>query len=567
MDPERPGNQVNRVAPRKGLTRRHFLTLLSAGTGTAALGGFLSGCTAAPTPSSPTAAPAVSSPAPPAATKPPATAAAPAPTVAAGPKKGGVLVVAAETNPTGLDPAKVTSLASQSVIELTYDSLFELDPNLSVKPRLCKTYDTPDEKTYVFHLEENVKFSDGSDLTSEDVKFTIERIMDPKTASPRATLFKQVDGVEAVDRNTVRLTTKTPFAPLINMLAWSFNQIVSKKFVESKGGNIDQVTMGSGPFKLTEYVPDRTLKFERNPYYWRKDRPLLDGMLWKVIPDDQGRVAALRAKDVDDAWFLDPKVADLFRGSSDYILYEVPVLTHGTTWINCSKPPLDNPKVRQAMSYAINRQEFVDTVLFGKGEVTGPIPAPEKEWALPVSEYPSYKQDVAKAKALLAEAGVPNGFSVTLKVSPQYVLDTGNAQVLQRQLRAIGIDVRLESVEWGNLLSAWTKSDFEMLNLLMLGQPDPDGYTWGRFHSQSAGNYAKIKDADLDVLLDKQRTTIDRAARKQVLADAQRKIVELSPMLFYYCYYVWGIVRPYVKGMTPMANSSGIYLANVWLDK
>ena len=545
MSTEQPGAEgyLRDIA----LSRRRFLSLLSMGAGALALEGLLSGCGPAVTPTAPV--PTV------------------APTKAAGPKKGGILVTAAETNPTGLDPHKITSLASQSVVEQTYDSLFELDANLKVVPRLCKSYETPDERTYILHLEENVKFSDGTDLTSEDVKFSIERILDPKTASPRASLFTQVDKVEAVDKSTVRITTKVAYAPMINALASAFNQIVSKKFVESKGGNIDQVTMGSGPFKVAEYIPDQIIRFERNPYYWRKDRPLLDGITSKIIPDDQGRVAALRAKDVDEAWFIDAKVADLFKGDPEYVVYEVPVLTHATTWINCSKPPLNNVKVRQALSYALNRQEFLDTVAFGKGVVTGPIPAPEKEWALPLSEYPSYKQDIAKAKSLLAEAGYPNWFSVTLKVSPQYVLDTGNAQVLQRQLKAIGVDVKLESVEWGNLLSAWTKSDFEMLNLLMLGQYDPDGYTWGRFHSKSPANYAKIADPDLDVLLDKQRTTIDRAARKKVLEDAQRKIVDLSPMLFYYCYYVWGIFRPYVKGVTPMPNSSAPYLMNLWLDK
>jgi peptide/nickel transport system substrate-binding protein len=490
-----------------------------------------------------------------------------APTTPIGPKKGGIMIAAAETNPTGFDPHKVTALASQAVTEQTYDSLLELDPNLKVVPRLAKSYETPDDKTYIFHLEENVKFSDGTDLTADDVKFSLDRIMDPKTASPRAAGFTNVDKVEVVDKYTVKLTTKVPHAPMINILASAWNQIVSRKFVESKGGNIDQVTMGSGPYKVAEYIPDQLIRLERNPYYWRKDRPLIDSHVWKVIPDDQARVAALRAKDVEVAWFTDAKAAELFKGNPDFAVYEVPVLSHAVTWINCSKPPLNNVKVRQAMSYALNRQEFLDTVAFGKGVLTGPIPAPEKEWALPVSEYAMYKQDLAKAKALLAEAGFPNGLSITLKVSPQYVLDTGNAQVLQRQLKAVGIDLKIESVEWGNLLSAWSKSDFEMLNLLMLGQSDPDGYVWGRFHSKSPAGYAKLSDPDLDILLDKQRTTVNRTERKKILDDTQRKIVELTPMLYYYCYYVWGVFRPYIKGVTPMANSSGGYLMHEWLNK
>jgi peptide/nickel transport system substrate-binding protein len=539
--------------PRLKMTRRDFLKLSSASLGALTFGSLLQACTG-PTP---TTVPPTS--------VPPTAAPTAIPTVA-GPKLGGVLLGAAETNPSGFDPHKVLSLASQSVTEQVYDTLFELDPDLKVVNRLVKSYDTPDDLTYIFHLEEGVVFSDGTPLTSEDVVYSLDRIRNPDI-SARAAWFSQVDSVSAIDTNTVKVTTAKPYAPLINFLASSFNGIVSKKFTEANNNNLDQVTMGSGPFVLANYVPDQSIRLEANRKYWRKGIPYLDASEAKIIPDDQGRVAALRAKEVDDAWFIDSKVADLFRNDPEYVVYEVPVLTHASTWINCSKPPLNDVRVRQAISYAINRQEFLDTVAFGKGVLTGPIPAPEKEWALPVDTYPSYTQDLDKAKALLKDAGFENGVTIKLSVSPQYVLDTGNAQVLQDQLKKVGITIEIVSLEWGNLLNAWFASDFEMLNLLMLGVPDPDGYTYGRFHSASTGNFAKISDPDLDALLEKQRTTINRDARKQVLADVQRKVVDLTPMLYYYCYYVWGIFRPYVKGVTPMSNSSGLYLATEWLDK
>lgn len=542
------GSEFNKNRPQLRMTRRDFLSLSAASLGAITFGNLLAGC-------GPEATAEVAATAAPAATATPS-----------GPRAGGILVSAAETNPTGFDPHKVLSLASQSVCEQVYDTMFELDPDLNVVPRLCKSYDTPDDKTYIFHLEEGVLFSDGTELTSEDVIFTINRMLDPEVASARAAWFSNVDTIEAVDKLTVKMTTKIPYAPMINNLANAFNGIVSKKFCEASNNNLDQVMMGSGPFILAEYIPDQLLRLERNPKYWRKGKPYLDGTSAKMIPDDQGRVAALRAKEVDVAWFIDAKVAELFQNDPEYVVYEVPVLTHASTWINCSVEPLTDIRVRQAISYAIDRQAFLDTVAFGKGVLTGPIPAPEKEWALPVTDYPQYKQDKEKAMSLLKDAGA-EGATIKLKVSPQYVLDTGNAQVLQSQLKEVGLNLELVTVEWGNLLDAWFASDFEMLNLLMLGQPDPDGYTWGRFHSTSAGNFAKISDPDLDVLLDAQRSTVDRTERKKILGDVQRKIVELTPMLYYYCYYVWGIFRPYVKGVTPMANSSGVYLMNEWLDK
>lgn len=535
------------------LTRRELLRLGAVSLGAWTANSVLAGC--APGAAPPATGEQVTIPA-----------ASPVPTTLAGPKPGGVKIYAFEANPTGLDPHKVVSLASQNVLEQIYDTLFELDPDLNVVPRLAQSYEQPDDLTYIFHLVENAKFSDGTDLTAEDVVFTIERILDPDVGSPRASWFTPIDTIEAVDDHTVRITTVEPYAPLINALAWTYNLIVSKAFTESQDGNLDQATMGSGPFVMAEYVPDQVIRFEPNPHHWQADRPLLDAAEWRIIPDDQGRVAALRAKEIDEAWFIDATIAELFEDDPEYVVYEVPVLTHASTWINCSEPPLDDVRVRQAISYAIDRQEFLDIVAFGKGVLTGPIPAPEEEWAVPVSEFEMYTQNIDKAKELLAEAGYGDGFTVTLKVSPQYVLDTGNAQVLQRQLAEVGITVELESVEWGNLLSDWTNSDFQMLNLLMLGQPDPSGYTWGRFHSESS-NFAQIHNAELDALLDEQRTTVDREERKAVLAEVQHKIVELTPMLYYYCYYVWGIFRPYVKGVTPMANSSYVYQEDEWLDK
>ncbi|MCC6674492.1 MAG: hypothetical protein IT339_04810, partial [Thermomicrobiales bacterium] len=173
--------------------------------------------------------------------------------------------------------------------------------------------------------------------------------------------------------------------------------------------------------------------------------------------------------------------------------------------------------------------------------------------------------DMDKAKELMKEAGYENGFDVTLRVSPLYILDTANAQILQQQLKPLGVNIKIEQLEWGNLLDAWVASDFEMINILMLGQPDPDGYTYGRYHSSSPGNYTKISDPELDTMLEAARGETDFEKRKALYRDIQLKLDTLVPMLLFYVYDVWLIWDPSVQGITPLPNSSAPYMKRMWI--
>lgn len=485
--------------------------------------------------------------------------------VAGTPQPGGTLSIAFEANPDNLNPFTMSSLVSALVVEQVYDTLFVFDENLASQPNLCVGFDAPDSTTYVFHLVENATFSDGTPLTAEDVKFSLETYKDPEIGA--RSWASRIDTVEAVDDFTVQVNLSEPYAPLIGYLSWHYNPIVSKAFYEANDGAIEQVTMGSGPFILEEFVPDQVIRFTKNENYWQEGLPYFDAMEWLILPDDQARVAALRGGEVQNADFLDYQAVQSFENNPDWTVYEVSTLTHGTTVINCSQGPLADARVRQAISYAIDREEFVQGAALGFAQVTGYIPASDQTWAIPTSELPTYQTNVDRAKELLTEAGYENGFDVTLRVSPLYVLDTANAQILQQQLEPVGINVKIEQLDWANLLDAWVNSDFEMLNILLLGLPDPDGYTWGRYHSKSPTNYAQISDPDLDAMMDEARSETDLDRRKQLYADIQLKLDELVPSLFYYVYNVWLIWVPNAQGITPLPNSSAPYMKSVWLAK
>jgi peptide/nickel transport system substrate-binding protein len=478
---------------------------------------------------------------------------------------GGTITIGFEANPDDLNPFTMSSLVSALVVEQVYDTLFVFDESLAWQPNLCVELEAPDDRTYVFHLAQTALFSDGSPVTAEDVKFSLESYKNPEIGA--RSWAQPIDTVEAVDAHTVKVNLTQPYAPLISYLAWHYNPIVSKAFYEATGGELSQQTMGSGPFVLSEFVPDQVIRFTKNPNYWQAGIPYVDGMEWLILPDDQARVAALRGDEIQNADFIDHQAVESFEGNADWAVYETSTLTHGTTYINCSQGPLADARVRQALSYAIDRNEFLQGAALGYGQVTGYIPAADQAWSIPVGDLPSYQTNIEKAKELLAEAGYENGFDVTLRVSALYILDTANAQILQQQLKEIAVNVTIEQLEWGNLLDAWVNSDFEMLNILLLGLPDPDGYTWGRYHTSSPTNYNKVSDPDLDAMMDQARGEVDVETRKALYRDIQLKLDELVPNLFYYVYNVWQIWDPKVHGVTPLPNASAPYMKRLWIEQ
>jgi peptide/nickel transport system substrate-binding protein len=486
------------------------------------------------------------------------------PSPAESPTPGGSLRLGFEANPDDLNPFTMTSLASILVTEQIYDTLFVFDQNLASQPNLCTGFEAPDDTTYVFRLEESASFSDGTPVTAEDVKFTLDGYRDPDIGA--RSWASVIDSVEALDEKTVQLNLSAPFAPIIGYLSWHYNPILSRAFYESNDGNLQALTLGSGPFILEEFIPDQTLRFVRNPGYWQEGLPLLDEMEWVILPDDQGRVAALRGGEIQSADFIDVQPVESFLDNPDWTVHQVSTLTHATTYINCAEGPLADVRVRQALSYAIDRDEILQTAALGYGQVSGYIPTPEKFWAVPVDELPTYHHDIEKARSLMAEAGYADGFDVTLRASPQYILDIANAQILQQQLKAIGVNVTIEQMEWGSLLDAWVNKEFELLNILLLGLPDPDGYTRGRYHSTSTSNRNQLFDPDLDALMDLARSTVDVEQRRALYAEIQLKLDDLTPNLFHYVIDAWLVWDSRYQGVTPLPNASAPYMKRIWIE-
>lgn len=483
-------------------------------------------------------------------------------------KRGGKLVFGLDTAPIGFDPHMATAFASQMFYEHMYESLFQFTPTLEVIPALATGFDIIDEQTYEFHIREGVKFQDGSLLTAEDVKFSYERMIDPDLKSTRAPWFSRIEGIEVTGPLTVVVHLSEPFSPLLGFMAMPGAAIVSKAFTEQHDNDLANVSNGTGPFQLTHYETNQFGSLPKFADHWRGEVPYVDEMEIRLMTDESSRVAALRAKEVDMTRLFEQQNADIIEREG-YQLYKGLATSRTMTFINCRNAPFDDVRVRQALAYAIDRQAMIDTALLGEGEMSGPIPPVDVTWALTASDFETYQPNIEKARALLAEAGYPDGFNATLTVSPQYAFDVANAQVMQEQLRPLGINIEIQQVEWGNLLDTLNNTrNFELLNVIYTHQPDPDGYLYNYYHSESTNNHSGISDPRLDQLLADGRRVTDPAERKRIYDEAQRLVVdELVPSLSYYIYYQYLPAQEWVKGFKPIPTLSRIYMREIWLDK
>ena len=486
------------------------------------------------------------------------------------PKRGGTLILARQGEVTNLDPHKVPAFTSARVFELVYSYLMRLDENLGVQPDLAESATTStDGKTVTIKLRTGVKFHNGDPLTSADVKYTFDRILDAKTVAVARSFFTDVDTITAPDASTVVFNLKTPNGALLAYMAHPNTGIISKKIGEANADlSKKETAIGSGPFKLAEWVPDNFMRFEANKDYYIAGQPYLDGIRINVVPDESAITAALRTKSTDMGIVVDAKVARTMRGESGITLDAKPSLSYNLLFVNTKRKPFDNLKVRQAIAYAIDRKAIIDAVAFGEGEQTGPIAPALTNYALPVSQYPLYTRDIAKAKQLLQDANVgPIEFTMlTQTTEPTYAKDI--AQLVQAQLAEIGVKMNIQTLEFTQWVDRWLKADFDMAPGLNGGGPDPDFYIFRYFTDDGNLNFVtSYKNPTSSDAIKQARATTDVAKRKDLYTTAQKELVNGVPFIWLYVGRDYIATLPTTKGFIHLPTGSVIYLRQTWLDK
>ncbi|MBI5879187.1 MAG: ABC transporter substrate-binding protein [Chloroflexi bacterium] len=517
---------------------------------------------------SPTTAPSAATTAPGAATAAPTKAPAAATTApAAGtPKPGGTLTIGMNQDAVGFDPHLTNATASYRILENIYSGLLKVNERLEVQPDLAESYTADSPTQYTFKLRKGVKFHSGREFKSADVKYSLERIRNPDTKSPRATQFAALDTIETPDDYTVVIKLKRPYSPLLTVLADRTNAIVAKETVDANGGKMDKVANGTGPFKLVEYTPNTRTVLEKNPDYFIKGQPLLDKVIYQPIPDATARSTAVRTGTVDIIEYAPPKDLTLFRGdpklaiAGDGSNNNVRYLAFNTT-----VKPFDNPKVRQAIAWAVDRKAVLDAAENGAGKILDAGPFLPSFW--PGLQQPYFKQDIAKAKQLLTEAGYPSGFTAKLKNTPTYSF-LGNAGIaVQDQLKAVGVNLEIESLEWSVFLSDYLGKKYEAVVSGYSAFMDPDNPLDGTYVSGRQNNFMSYSNPKFDELVAKGSQISDQAERAKIYRDAQQILIDDSPMVFLFASNEYEVSQTYVKGYMHYLNGSHVSLRNVWLDK
>jgi peptide/nickel transport system substrate-binding protein len=397
---------------------------------------------------------------------------------------------------------------------------------------LAKSYDVSDDgKVYTFHLRDGIKFHDGTEFNAEAAKYNLERYQEED--SVRSTEVEPIESVEAVDEYTVRVTLSEPFAPFLAVLTDRAGIMASPKAIEENNGRISKDPVGTGPFKFVERVRGDHITVEKNPDYWREGLPKIDKIEYRGIDDENVQYQNLQSGELDIIDSIPLVEFKELQESGDYNVSIEPGLGYQGVFLNVTQPPFDNKQLRQAVYRLVDRDAIVKAVLRGVGGEAGNSPFSEQSWAYS-EESDSYpERSVEEAKALLEEAGKPDGFSFTLKTDPSPI-NQQIGQVIQNNLKPAGIDVKLEQEEFGTLLDDSTNGNFQALFLGWSGRIDPDLNIYDFTVTNGDFNDSGYSNPEVDKLLNEARTTSDRDRRKELYGQVMEILHEDVPYVYLY---------------------------------
>lgn len=440
-------------------------------------------------------------------------------------------------DPDVLDPTMGRSFVGRIVFASMCDKLFDINEKLEIVPQLATGYKTSDDgKTVTITLRPGVLFHDGEKLDAEAAKFTFERNLTMQ-GSFRRSEISVVQSVEVVDPLTIKLNLANPFTPLIAQLTDRAGMMISPAAAKAAGASFGLKPVCAGPFKFVERVAQDRIVVERFADYWDKSRIFLDKITYQPIPDATVRLANLQAGSLDLIERVLATDLDAVKKNSRLKLTGVAELGYTGVTFNLNNGEKSNSpigkdaRVRQAFGLSIDR-DVINQVVFSGEYVPG------NQWVSPASPYyqktfPIQARDVAKAKALLKEAGVATPYTVTMMV-PNNPEQRQLAEVIQAMVKESGFDLKIQATEFAASLEAGTKGDYQLYQIGWSGRTDPDGNFYSFYSCKGALNDSKYCDPAVEALMDQSRATSDIAQRNKLFEQIVAKISAESPILYLY---------------------------------
>jgi peptide/nickel transport system substrate-binding protein len=480
---------------------------------------------------------------------------------------GDILVEGSIGDASNLIPVLATDNASHSISGLIFNGLVKYDRDLNIVGDLAESWDiSKDGLIITFHLRKGVRWHDGRPFTAEDVLFTYRLTIDPKTPTAYAGDFLKVKKAEALDAHTFRVTYDKPFAPAL--MSWG-SSVMPKHLMEGKDvtkSPLARHPIGTGPYRFKEWKTGQKIVLVYNPDYF-EGRPFLDGRVMRIIPDMATMFLELRARGIDQMGLTPLQYTrqtenQYFR--NHFRKYRYLSFSYTYLGFNLQNPMFADRKVRQALAYAVNKEELIDGVLLGLGkEASGPFKPGTWQYNADVKRYP---YDPKKALELLAEAGWRDTdgdgildrkgqrFEFELLVNQGNEVRAKTAEIAQRRLAEVGISVKIRVIEWAAFIKEFiNKRRFDAVILGWTIPMDPDLYdVW---HSSKTGpselNFISYKNEEVDALLEKGRSTFDRAERKRCYDRIQEILAEDQPYIFLYVPDALPIFNARVRGIDP----------------
>ncbi|MBI2911000.1 MAG: ABC transporter substrate-binding protein [Chloroflexi bacterium] len=529
----------------------------------------------APAPPAPAAAPAPPAPAAPA----------PAQPAAETPKQGGVFAYPGQTMGQSLNPHQFGAVSERYVPGPVFETFIHYKGGLTddyrvdfaVEPWLAERWETPDDTTFRFHVRPGVRWHDGTEFTADDVAYTYNALLDPKNAYPLRNRLDGVKEIRAVDRATLEIVTGGPAPNLLANLA-DYNMMIMPKHVHDRGDDLSKVAIGTGPMKLKNYDRQKGASWVRNPDYWLKGTPQVDGMEFYLMPEPGSRTAALIGKAVDTRAPTDRAQVDDLKGRIPGLGVGVVMTDYGNSLVmKLDKPPFNDKRVRRAIHLAIDRQALLKVASFGEGVISLPgMPGHKTGWALPQEEWqklPRFRQpkdqDLAEARRLMAEAGFPNGVKATVLYPSSKSATPKIIEPLAGQLKATGaFEMLLDGRPQADTLRMYREGSFDAFfdgaaDMALKNQRE-------YIHSKGPNNKYGLNDPRVDQAIDTWFRVMDLGKRQAAAQELQRIMLEENYIISsidlpgYQVWHPWVKNFRYNKGISELIDARAI--AELWLD-
>lgn len=473
------------------------------------------------------------------------------------PVAGGTLAVQVPTEPPGLDLTASPASAIAAVVHYNIqEGLAKVDRSGKIVPGLAERWNITDNRNYTFFLRKGVKFHNGREFKAQDVKFVLERALNPETKHPHRAHYADIEAIHVRDDYTVTISLKNVNPAFLLNLARQGSVIYPSEGVDQMKSH----PVGTGPFKFSEWIRGDRIILVKNPDYYVKGLPYLDRVVFRFIPDPNAALAALKARDIDVLAFgLGPESVPELKKNPEFQIIQGETTNDVIMAMNNSKPPFSDVRVRRAITMAINKEEVVKGAMFGLGRPIGSNVDPLNPYFVDMSKEVPY--DPQKAKQLLAQAGYPNGIDAVLKVPPQYYYTVRSGEVIVNQLAKAGIRVKLEQVEWGQWLDRiYKNADYD---LTIIGHAEP----WDIGNYANPKYYFRYNSPEFQEIFKQSESTVDEKKRKALYAEMQKLMAKDAPVVFLFIHPRLVAAKQGVHGIWKDLPIPSMDLSEVWRAK